>query len=82
MKHKENGVSATLNGNSSEFLTGAVGKLVLPVQIEIFSEKVDTGFFLKVNFIEDLEVADVGNGIGPDMVRVKLHEVQEITEEF
>ena len=61
---------------------GAVSKLILVVQIEILSKEVNTGFFLKVYFTEDLEVANIGNGVGPDILRVKLHEVQDVMEEF
>ena len=82
MKHKGKWRLYDTELKSLQALDWAFSKLILAVQIEIFSEKVDTGFFLKVYFTKDLEVVDVGNGIGPDILRVKLHEVQHITEEF
>jgi hypothetical protein len=37
---------------------------------------------LKIHFVEDLKVANVGNGVGTDVLRVKVVKVENIQEEF
>ena len=56
---RENSISSPLNRDPSKFLAGPVSEFILAVQIKILSEEFNTGFFLKVYFTEDLEIADI-----------------------
>ena len=56
---READILPLLNLHPTKLSVGSVCELVLVVQIEILSEEVNTGFFLKVHFSENLKIADV-----------------------
>ena len=55
--------------------SGPVGELCLLVQIIKFPEQFDSRFLLKISFENDLEVANVGDRIGLNILRMKLEEL-------
>ena len=59
-----------------------IGALILMVQIKILSKEFHSRFFLKVNLTEDLEVADIGYGIGHNILRVEFEKMEDIFEEL
>ena len=56
---RKNSTLSVLNQNSTKFQARAVGAFILAVQIEILSEEFNGRFFLKINLIENLEIADI-----------------------
>ena len=60
----------------------SICELGLAVQIVILSEKIDAGLLLKINFAKDLKVADVGDRIGSNILRMYVEKVQHIAKEF
>mgnify|MGYP006267789457 CR=1 FL=1 len=80
--HRKDNIFSSLDRNLAKLKTGSVGHFCLAVQIVKFFEKVNNGFLLKVYFTKDLEVADVGDRIGPDILRMKLIKIQNVAEEL
>ena len=79
---EEDGVLSALNRDASMFQARAIGALVLAVQIKILSKEFHSRFFLKVHLAENLEVADIGYGIRPDVLRVEFEKMEDISEEL
>jgi len=48
----------------------------------VVAKNVDRGFFLKIHLTQDLELTDIGDGIGTYVLRMKLKKVQNISKEF
>ena len=48
----------------------------------VISKNVNRGFFLQIHLAQDLELADIGDGIGAYVLRMKLKKVQNISKEF
>ena len=48
----------------------------------IVTKDFDGGFFLKVHLTQNLELAYVCNRVGPDVLRMKIEKVQDISEEL
>ena len=68
--------------NSTKLQTKVVGAFILAVQVKVFSEEFHSRFFLKVHLTKHLEVADIGYGIGPDILRVEFEKMEDIFEEL
>ena len=56
---RKDGVTASLNQDPSELLTGPISEFILAIQVKLLSKKLNTWFLLKIYFTEDLEIADV-----------------------
>ena len=78
----EDGALSVLNRDASKFQAKAIGALVLAVQIKILSKEFHSRFFLKVHLAENLEVADIGYGIRPEVLRVEFEKMEDISEEL
>ena len=50
--------------------------------MEKVSKELHSWFFLKVHLIENLEIADIGYGIGPEILRVEFEKMEDISEEL
>ena len=79
---RKNNISSPLNGYPTQLKTKSIGHLILAAHIEIVSKEINLSLLLKIHFTEDLKVADVGNGVGTDVLRVKVVKVENIPEEF
>ena len=71
-----------LNRHSAKFSIGAVIKFSAAVQVEEVPEEFNSWFFLKVNFTEHLEIADVGHRVRSNVLRMELEAGKYITEIF
>ena len=58
----------------------AIGALILVIQIKILSKEFHSRFFLKVHLAENLEVADIGYGIGTKILRVEFEKMKNVSE--
>ena len=65
-------VSPFLNTDPAQFLMRSAGELSAPVQVKEIPEQIDRRLFLQVHLGENLKITDIGNRIGPYVLRVKL----------
>jgi hypothetical protein len=79
---REGSVSSPLNRNAAKFYTRTVGELGLMIDVEKLSKEKDSWFCLEVYFAKDLELAEVGDGIGTKILWPKVEEIENITKEF
>ena len=61
-----------LNRHSAKFSIGAVRKFSAAVQVKEVPEEFNSRFFLKVNFTEHLKIADVGQRVRSNVLRMEL----------
>lgn len=78
----EDSALLTLNGDASKLQAEAIGALVLPVQIKIFSKQFHGRLFLKVHFAEYMKITDIRYGIGPNILRAKFEKMEDISKEL
>ena len=71
-----------LNRHSAKFRIGAVRKFSAAVQVEEVPEEFNSRFFLKVNFTEHLEIADVGHRVWSNVLRMELEVGKYISDFF
>ena len=69
-----------LNRHSTKFSIGAVRKFSAAVQVEEVPEEFNSWLFLKVNFTEHLEIADIGHRVRSNVLMMEL-EVGKYTSE-
>ena len=71
-----------LNRHSAKFSIGAVRKFSAAVQVKEVPEEFNSRVFLKVNFIEHLEIADVGHRVRSNVLRMELEAGKHIPEKL
>ena len=50
--------------------------------MEAVSEQLNCGLLLKIDLTKYLEIANIGYGIGPNVLRRKFEKVKDLSEEF
>ena len=68
--------------DASKFQARAIGALILAVQIKILSKEYHSRFFLKVHLAENLEVANIGYGIRPEVLRMEFEKWRTSLKNF
>ena len=68
----EDDAPSVLNRDAPKFQTKAIGALVLPVQIKVFFKQLYGRLLLKIHLTEYLEVTNVGNRIGSEVLRMEF----------
>ena len=71
-----------LNRDSAKFQARVVRAFILAVQIKVLSEEFHSRLFLKIHLTENLEVADIGYGIGTKILRVEFEKMKNVSEEL
>ena len=52
------------------------------VDVEEFSKEKDGWLCLEIHFAKDLELAEIGDGVGAKILRLEVERVENVTEEF
>ena len=71
-----------LNRHTTKFSVGAVREFGPAVQMEKVSKELNSWFFLKVNFTEHLEIADIGHRVRSNVLRMELEVGKHISEKL
>jgi hypothetical protein len=71
-----------LNRHSTKINARTICTFGLMIDIEEVPKDRDSRLCLKINLTEDLELTQIGQRVGSNILRMKVVEIKEISEEF
>ena len=81
-RHRKGHIPPPLNRNTTECKAWPISNFGLAVDVEIIFEEVNGRLFLQIGFIENLKLAQIGDRVGANVLRMQLVEMQGVPEKL
>ena len=75
-------LTASLDVDYSELMIGSIGEFSLAIQMKEVPEQRNCGLSLQVHFTKNLELAKISDGVGSQVLRMDIKEMQDVSEKL